>query len=190
MIRRALLAAVLWAVAVPQASAQIWLLVDPDLTAYLHNPTASDISFDGYQIAAESDVLDVAGWDSISDRFPARLIELLDTLGAGSVAFGELNPSAWQVAEGNLTGVGVLKSGAKFSLGKPFGEGGYYVSFFFKVSGFPEPGPLQPPIYVPRIPEPSTLVLAALGGLGLVATRSRCLRSGARRPQLNKTACR
>jgi hypothetical protein len=171
MIRRALLAAVVVSFMAGSASAQIELLVDPDLTAYLHNPTAKDIGFDSYQITADGiGGLDPAGWYSISDRQPAgKAVELMAELGALALGFGELSPTPQQLAENNLVGDGILKAGAKFSLGKPFGEGGYYVSFFTKQS--------SNGLFIPRVPEPSTLILATLAGAGLLAFRRPSARS-------------
>jgi hypothetical protein len=176
MIRRAWLAAVLVAVFSSSAFAataddlELWF--DADRTAYLHNTTASQITFDGYQIISESNRLDVAGWDSISDRVPGRINELIGDLGAGALGFGELAPTSSQVAEANLTGVGVLQPGAKFSLGKPFSpslplnEICSDITFFFKIGGIPIQFEGQPGIC---LPEPSSWLLAMLAGPGLVA---------------------
>jgi hypothetical protein len=181
MIRRALLAAFVVSFMSGTASAQLFvpdiaLLVEPDLTAYLKNTTAADISFDGYQIATEDGPkLDPDGWYSINDRIPGAINDLISQLGAGALGFGELSPTKLQIAEGNLTGVGVLKAGDKILLGKPFGQGGYWVETFFKRGGIPtqfDGGRY----YIPSVTEPSTLVLAALAGLGLVATRVRSRR--------------
>jgi hypothetical protein len=177
MIRRALLAALL--VAATSASAEaataddLELWFDPDLTTYLRNKTVADLQFDGYQISSET-ALDVAGWDSISDRVPDRTQELIDQLGAGAPGFIELAPNSHQVSEGNILGFGVLKPGASFSIGKPFGEGGYSVVFSFKISGIAQE--LSRGVFVPHVPEPSTWLLATLAGLGLVAMRVRSKR--------------
>jgi hypothetical protein len=137
---------------------QIW--VDPDGTAYIYNTTAWPISFDGYQITSESKNLDPVAWDSISDRFPARINELIGTLGVGSVGFGEANPTDTNLAELNLSGVGTLAAGAKFSLGKPF------------KSWLPNL-PVGDDFFWKGVPEPSTWLLATLAALGCAAIRRR-----------------
>ncbi len=147
------------------------LWVDVDGTAYLLNTTDSPVSFDGYQLVSEAGLLDPIGWDSISDRIPARINELITELGAGSLTFGEANPTAFSLAELNLGGVATLPAHGKFSLGKPFR------SFFDVCSheGFfwsaPGTGSQQPS--GPICPEPSTWLLAALAALGGVALRRR-----------------
>jgi hypothetical protein len=181
MIRRAWLAAVVVLVALgSQAQAvefdvQLW--VDPDLTTYLWNTTDKDIPFDGYQIVSETNTLDIAGWSSIADRVMAgQGQDVAAQLGNGIYGFGEMSPTSAQVAEANISGVGVLKAGAKFVLGKPFGETGSvsdvmnHSTFFFKVGGIPQQ--FQNII----VPEPSTLLLATLAGFGLVAMRVRSKR--------------
>jgi hypothetical protein len=180
MIRRALLAAILFAAAGPSAHAatadDIELFVDVDLTAYLLNKTGAEISFDGYQISAESNALDLDGWYSISDRVAAgQGEELADQLGGGAFGFGEMSPTTSQISEANISGVGILKAGARFPLGKPFGEGGYWVEFFFKVGGIAQQFPGQG-VFVPSVPEPSTFLLAGLASLGLAIVRVRLKR--------------
>jgi hypothetical protein len=177
MIRRALLAAVLSMSAFGQAGAAppLFVWIDPDGTAYLHNTTDAPISFDGYQIAAESNVLDVAGWNSIGDQVAADPQAVLAALGAGALAFGEANPSAVNLAELNISGSATLPGQGKFAIGKPFGVGGYDVQFFYKILGNPNSTPGDNILHVPRIPfpEPATWLLATLAALGYVAVRRR-----------------
>jgi hypothetical protein len=178
MIRRTLLlAAVIVALLSAKAEAageyDIQLWVDPDFTTYLYNSTDKDIQFDGYQIVSEANTLDVAGWHSINDRIPELINDIISQLGAGALGFGELSPTSSQVAEGNLTGVGILKAGEKFSIGKPFGPNGpdwTRDNFFFKLGGIPE----QFEFHI--TPEPSTWLLATIAGLGLAGLRVRSQR--------------
>lgn len=175
MIRQALLAVVALFVlgAGSNLPAQgLRLGFDPDLTAYLVNTTSAPLSFDGYQIASETGQLDPAGWKSIGDQVSADPLGIITKLGAGALAFGEANPNPGNLAELNIAGVGTLQAGQKFYLGKPFGEGGYYVGFYYKAGTGPDAVP-QEPLFIPRIPEPSAFLLAALAGLGLLAFRQR-----------------
>ncbi len=99
------------------AAADLRIWVDVDGTAYLENVTDNPVSFDGYQISSEDHNLNPAGWDSISDRVPGRINEVIAGLGAGALTFGEANPGSSNLAELNLGGVGALPGKAKFSLG-------------------------------------------------------------------------
>ncbi len=184
MIRRALLAVLLFLAARVSLASDMQLWFDPDGTTYLQNTTANPISFDGYQISSETLALDPAGWDSISDRVPARINDLILQLGAGALTFGEANPGTGNLAEVNLGGAGTLAAGAKFSLGKPFKAGVDPMAqdFFYKLAV--PPGPNGPIVLLGAIvPEPSTCVLAALAGLGLVTFRVRGLRVSPCGPQ-------
>jgi hypothetical protein len=182
MIRRALLAAVILAVAAsaevataqPQSSTPLELWVDPDGTTYLFNTTAVPINFDGYQITSETNSLDPAGWKSIADYISGGdFATVIGALGPGGLTFGEANPSAGNLAELNLGNAGTLQGGAKFAIGKPLlriVDPGFAANFYYKVAG--NPNSIQGAIN-PTGPEPSTFVLAALAGIGLLAMR-RC----------------
>jgi hypothetical protein len=179
MIRRAVLAAAVFALVGPTArAADLTLLIDPDGTTYIKNTTAGAISFDGYQIASETNGLDPVNWNSISDQVAANPLDVIALLGAGALTFGEANPNAGNVAEVNLGGAATLQGGAKFAIGKPFGFGGFEVEFWAKRPTSPNtlPGEI---VVVPPLegPEPSTFVLAALAGACLVAFRVRSARA-------------
>ncbi len=186
MIRRALLAAVIAMSARGTAAAsdlQIW--VDIDGSTYLQNTTAGPLSFDGYQIASESNRLNPAGWKSIADYVAGgEIAEVIAALGPGGLTFGEANPSPANLAELNLGGAGTLQGGAKFYIGKPFvpGSSACYgdFDFFYKLNTSPNSIPGNPAFC---IPEPSTFLLAALAGTGLLAFRRRGLRVSPCRPQ-------
>ena len=148
---------------------RIWVEVDG--SAYLENTTDGPVSFDGYQIASEGKNLDPAGWKSISDRVPAEITDLIAALGAGALTFGEANPGNANLAELNLGGVGTLPGKAKFSLGKPFintGVAGSADGFFWSA-----PGTGSQTSDVVLAPEPSALVLAGFGLIGLVGLARR-----------------
>lgn len=152
------------------AATDLRLWVDVDGTAYLENTTDQPVSFDGYQIASEAKDLDPAGWDSISDRIPGRITELIAALGAGALSFGEANPSSANLAELNLGGVATLPAKGKFSLGRPFAD---CPNFYWSA-----PGTGAQDGTFCGIPEPSTWLLATLAGLALAG--SLCERSASR----------
>lgn len=145
---------------------QIW--VDADGSAYLNNTTDKAISFDGYQIASESNRLDPAGWNSIADHVAGGDIAgVIGALGAGGLTFGEANPSAGNLAELNLGGAGTLQPGAKFAIGKPFldkANNDATADFFYKLNTSPSSVAGD----IVNVPEPSTFVLGGLGLVGLV----------------------
>ncbi len=166
------MAAVLMAGATSQAMVvtPLALWVEVDGNSYLWNTTDAPLSFDGYQITSENGTLDPVAWDSINDRLPARVTEVIAGLGAGGLTFGEANPSTTSLAELNIAGAGTLAAGGKFSLGKPFAAlppsvdlGGFW-------SG---PNPRGGVMEIVYVPEPSTWLLGALAALGLVAKRRR-----------------
>ncbi len=149
------------------AASDLGLWFDVDGTVYLHNTTSASLSFDGYQIVSEAGLLDPSGWDSISDRIPARITDLISQLGAGSLTFGEANPTAFSLAELNLGGVATLPAHGKFSLGKPFKsffDACSLEGFFWSAPGTGAQAPSGP-----ICPEPSAWLLAALAALGGVA---------------------
>jgi hypothetical protein len=162
----------------------IW--IDVDGTAYLYNTTSSPISFDGYQIASETHRLDPAGWKSIADYVAGgQITDVIAALGAGGLAFGEANPGPGNLAELNLGGVGTLRPGAKFAIGKPFLDWqnpDATGDFFYKLSGRPN-DPIMYALAGDIVPEPSTFLLAALAGLALLAFRARGLRVSPYRPE-------
>lgn len=172
MFRRALLLVALTLVCRPAlagpAGLAIW--IDPDGSSYLWNPTPLPISFDGYQIASESNRLDPEGWHSIADAAGCGLIDcnwgVISALGPGGLTFSEANPGPGNLAELNLGGVGTLQPGAKWFIGTPFLDGANNDSggdFFYHSGGRSIAGDI--------VPEPSTWLLAGLGGIGLLAFR-------------------
>ena len=141
------------------------IFVEADGTAVLTNTTADAIQFDSYQITSASGDLDVDGWRSIGDAVAADAVAVIGSLGAGALAFGEANPGASQLAELNLAGSASLPGGGTFSLGKPFTGGqGTDAAAKFGIIGV---GPTEP-VDIVAVPEPATVVMAAMALLGLV----------------------
>ncbi|MFO0896072.1 MAG: PEP-CTERM sorting domain-containing protein [Pirellulales bacterium] len=183
MIRRALLVVLVLAGVGRECVAvtPLALWIDPDGTTYLYNTTDAPISFDGYQIASETNRLDPVGWKSIADYVAAgQISEVIAALGAGGLTFGEANPGAGNIAELNLGGVGTLQPHAKFSIGKPFLDTAVCTDgtadFFYKVGGSPNGG-VAGDSFV-NCPEPGSWLLVTLGGFGVLILR----RSAAKSP--------
>ncbi|MFO0896417.1 MAG: PEP-CTERM sorting domain-containing protein [Pirellulales bacterium] len=153
---------------VASAATPLRIWVDVDGSAFLENTTDAAISFDGYQIASETNRLDPAGWKSISDYVAGGAItDVIAALGPGGLTFGEANPGAGNLAELNLGGVGTLQGHAKFAIGKPFldkAQNDATADFFYKVGGQQNSTPGD----ITNVPEPSTFVLGGLGLVGLV----------------------
>ena len=85
---------VLWAVACSLLltgsanGAELWLLVEPDLTAYLFNPGDEPLAFDGYHLQSSKSLLDPSGWRSISDySLDFESDDVVGSLGLGALTF-------------------------------------------------------------------------------------------------------
>jgi len=204
MIRRALFAVVLLACGMAGAAKaqfdQMVIWYDrTDGSAYLKNNADWSIRMDGYAIGSDFDDLLTGdfdgskGWKALEDYRTIHVSELDDleaALGPGASTFGSANPSPDNLLELTLSPLGAeFSPGESWFIGKPFttvpiddagnSKPGY--SFLWKGTDLDVGGVSR--IVGAPVPEPSTLVLATLAGLGLVAVRSRGLRSGARRPQ-------
>jgi hypothetical protein len=182
MIRRALLAAVWLASSVTPAWATTWgdvppvaILVDPDGSAYLWNKSTDPVSFEAFSIQSPDKNLDVDAWKSFSE-FDDGALEA--ALGAGALAFEDNSLDQALVSQKNDVGAqAILPAGAKFSLGKPFAtlpplptdRATVYPDLSDVLNG-------ARTVDIVYTPEPSTLLLAALAGLGLVAMRVRSRR--------------
>ncbi len=171
MIKRALLAAVILAGVGPAALAQtplaVW--VDVDGTAYLWNTTDAPISFDGIQFDSETNRLNPAEWRSIADQANEDRMLVINALGAGALTFVEVTPASGALSELSFGGGAILQPHARFAIGRPFLDGANQEAtsdFFYKLAG--DNTPWQGDIWVP---EPSTFLLAALAGMGLLAFR-------------------
>ncbi|MFO0899881.1 MAG: PEP-CTERM sorting domain-containing protein [Pirellulales bacterium] len=172
MIRRALLAAAI-AVCGQQASfAQTPLAIWPDVdgTAYLWNTTDAPITFDGLRLVSDGR-LDPAGWNSISDQVAGDPQHVFAKLGADAAAFEENAHTANTLSELTIAGGATLQPHRYFAIGRPFLDGANTEAtsdFFYSLAG--DPTYWWGDIWVP---EPSTFLLAALAGTGLLAFRRR-----------------
>lgn len=154
----------------PELGGLLRLLVDDDGSAWLENSGSSPVSFDGYQITSENNDLNAAGWTSVADRVSdGNADQITALLGAGGLGFHETSASYGNLTELNRTGEAILQPGARLDLGNPFlGDVSGNASFYYRVLG----AQTQQGAIV-NTPEPSTWLLAALAGVGLLATRRR-----------------
>jgi len=148
------------------------LLVGPDGSAWLENTSDAPVSFDGYQLADKGRELNAAGWMSISDYLAAgRGSEVSALLGDGGLGFKEGRAGAGVLTELSASGLAVLQPGATFPLGTPFqpGEDFSSVSFHYRMQGNSYSNQGQ----ITAVPEPTTWLLAAVGGMiALMSRRS------------------
>jgi len=162
------------------------LWIDPDGSTYIKNLSATKtFVIDGYTISAESNDLipmdydGTKGWKAFEDiltQFPEEMSLLQQQFGGAAVSMGSASP-----AGGNLTELTLNPSGLSFSPGEqwfigkpftinPFGPGGLpLTNYRFQYKTVDSLSQVVGVI----VPEPSTLVLATLAGLGLVAMRWR-----------------
>jgi hypothetical protein len=166
------------------SGAELWLLVEPDLTAYLFNPGDAPLPFDGYHLQSSKSLLDPSGWRSISDySLDFESDAVVGSLGAGALTFGETKPSNYSLAELNLGSYGVLQPGERFALGKPLA--GSFAGIAARVGttpGVPDDPAYQFSFHQPSVvagqvgdivavPEPTALVLACLAAAAVPALR-------------------
>ncbi|MFO0899954.1 MAG: hypothetical protein U0836_21185 [Pirellulales bacterium] len=148
------------------------LLVGWDGSAWLWNTTASPLSFDGYQIASETQILNPQGWKSIADYVSGgEVAAVIQALGAGGLTFGEANPNAGSLAELSLSGVATLQGGAQFYIGHPFRNPfeARQAQFFYKIAG--TQNSTAGTIDFVGIPEPGGLTLLVCGLAALFVAR-------------------
>jgi len=176
------------------AKIELSLVVDPDLTSWLVNTGDEVFNIDAYQITSTRGSLDPAGWHSFAEVVrdgtdPAteepyedakgdELRSMTKTLGAKSAGFDDqLNPSKDILAEVTLQSGAKFQPGAKWSIGKPFSTlPAGYADGIGNPSGPPTTEtftyklPTGATTYIGPltvVPEPSTVILAVLGGAGV-----------------------
>lgn len=160
----------------PSPGVDLRLLVDADGSAWLENPGSSPVAFDGYQLGSKSGDLDPTGWMSIADYVAGgHADQIEDLLGSWGLGFHETSAKPRALTELSLNGLGMLQPGARLALGKPFPAGGSpdADTFYYRLLGdaHSQRGTIE------SVPEPSSFLLAALAGVGLLAFRGRRLRA-------------
>ena len=164
------------------------LLVNADKSCYLVNVSAATLSWDGYQIISDSNILDPTrnegadtGWKSIADYLANGEYTLVgNTLGSGAFSSGEANPTTHQVAEVNQSASSSQAAGAQWYIGKavsvmppttsavPSPASG--LQFYYSMPGTVGSDFLG---MIEVVPEPASIVLLVLGGVGLLVRKRR-----------------
>jgi hypothetical protein len=149
--------------------------------------TVGALEVDAYEIWSTGAQLDPIGWESIADAasvvLSPRWSQVLTELGAGALSFGELVGNSGLMAEGSLTGAAVFTA-LPWTIGTPLAAvldapGVYHaegneidgdVRFYYTKPS--DPGNKYLGI-VEIVPEPATMSLLIVGGLGVLARRRR-----------------
>jgi hypothetical protein len=148
--------------AAPAAHAQLTLEVRlVDLSTSIVNKTASNYQVDGYAIQSPAGVLDPATWNSLADQ--------------GFPGWTEVLPSTANLAEFNISSFTTWSPGTRIGVGFPFGTSlSEFASKpmdatfeFITTTGQLENGFVE---YI-AVPEPGTLLIAAISGVVGVAAR-------------------
>lgn len=119
--------------------------------------------------------------DSISDQLAGDPQNVFAKLGADAAAFEENAHTANTLSELTIAGGATLQPHRYFAIGRPLLDGANpeaVADFFYSLAG--DPTERWGDIW---IPEPSSFLLAALAGVGLLAFRRRGLRGSPYRPQ-------
>ena len=146
----------------------------PSYEAFLTNLGDAPIRVDGYAILSASGSLNPAGWAPMDSAGP----EIVAALGPGADGFFLANPSQTSLAELNPLSSATWQPGQSWSIGFPFNSAD--PDFVFDtVFKFASPdglvltgGTVVPPSQLAlaallAVPEPSSLLLAALATAGL-----------------------
>lgn len=143
------------------------LLIDTSTDqAWLKNTTGSPLAFDGYEIWSAGGLLGSSSWHSIADAVLTQPLDVLSTLGAGGLSFGEMTATTSLLAEFSLSGQATLPMGVMWYIGTPAPDASLAdLAFFYSrpgAAGTKYEGGIE------IIPEPATLGLLLIGGLLLL----------------------
>lgn len=150
------------------------LTVYEDGTAVISNVSGVSVATDAWEIWSLGANLDNVGWYSIAEHIANFDYAGVGVLGGGAFSFGDLTSSPSLIAEGTLSGAGaVFGPTTIWSLGHavdmpgvPQGD----IAFYYSKATTPGNKYIG---VVEIIPEPATMGLLAIGGLGLIARRRR-----------------
>ena len=135
--------------------------------AWLRNDTGSSaFTFDGYEIWSVGGLLEPVSWESIADAAMSSPADVINTLGAGAMSFGEMTAGLSLLAELDLPNYATLQSGATWDIGKPAPDASLAdLSFFYSN---PDDVGIKYQGGIEIIPEPTTVGLLLVGGLALL----------------------
>jgi hypothetical protein len=177
MIRRTLF--FVWTVAATACASamasplELWEDIDPHAsvwTFYLYNTTDAPLSISGYQINSPNLDFDPAAWRSLSDWLATEPNAALSALGVAAPGFQELVASTARISEENPLGFATIPPRSAIPIGSPFKSG--HMGFIEGWGNYTVPGSNERLFMrMGILPEPSTLLLATLAGLGLLGVR-------------------
>ena len=159
------------------ATVSLTVFVNPDGTAYLQN-TGDELSLDGLSFLSASGRLDAQGWLSIQDQVAADPLGMVAKYGTGVLGAGEVTRSGDFVLAELIPGgflPMIIPADDILPLGSPF-RSPWAPGFDVKFSYLSMPRLPAEEGEIVFLPEPSSWLLAGVGGVLFVASRRRFIR--------------
>jgi hypothetical protein len=140
-----------------------------DGSGSLKNTHSANVQIDSYELWSVGNNLDPVGWVSFDDYDDTTegMIELATALGVNAIGFGEMtSPTSGLLIEFNSAGYAEFEPGESWGIGDPVSTpvpDPSDLSFYYTV-----PGVVDTKFLGVVVPEPATLSLVALGGVGVL----------------------